>query len=83
MRGRSWSRMCPGCRHVVRSTVNGLIVPAGDATALADALSRLAGDPALRERMGANARERVLDGFTIAHVTTGIREAYGRMRSGA
>ncbi len=70
----------PGCRHVVRRDVEGLIVPPGDAVALADALSRLATDPALRKSMGANARERVLGGFTIAHVTAGIRDAYARLR---
>jgi hypothetical protein len=34
----------------------GLVVPAGDAGALADALRRLHADPALRERLGAAAR---------------------------
>jgi len=34
----------------------GMVVPAGDPEALAAALSRLAGDPALRARMGAAAR---------------------------
>jgi glycosyltransferase involved in cell wall biosynthesis len=37
----------------------GLVVPAGDERALAAALRRLHDDPALRERLGANAREAV------------------------
>jgi glycosyltransferase involved in cell wall biosynthesis len=37
----------------------GLVVPAGDAAALAAALRRLHGDPALRERLGGAAREAV------------------------
>ncbi len=69
----------PGCRHVVRRDLDGLIVPPGDPAALAEALARLGGDAALRARMGASARERVLSGFTISHVTAGIREAYGRL----
>ena len=69
----------PGCRHVVRRDVDGLIVPPADPAALADALARLAGDAALRARMGACARERVLGEFTISHVSAGIREAYGRL----
>lgn len=69
----------PGCRHVVRDGIDGLIVPPSDAAALADALARLASDAALRQRMGAAARERVLSGFTIAHVEAGIREAYAKM----
>jgi glycosyltransferase involved in cell wall biosynthesis len=38
---------------LVRHERNGLIVPAGDAGALAGALQRLHGDPDLRERLGA------------------------------
>lgn len=41
---------------VVRPEVNGLLVPAGDVAALADALARLIGDPTLRQRLGASAR---------------------------
>ena len=37
---------------LVRDGVNGLVVPAGDDRALAHALTRLAGDPALRARLG-------------------------------
>ena len=72
----------PGCRHVVRDGIDGMIVPPSDSAALADALARLVGDIALRERMGAAARERVLSGFTIAHVEAGIREAYLKMKMG-
>lgn len=70
----------PGCRHVVRRDVDGLIVPPADAEALADALARLAGDAEMRARMGASARQRVLDGFTFAHVQAGIRKAYAKLR---
>jgi glycosyltransferase involved in cell wall biosynthesis len=66
----------------VRSDIDGLIVPPGDAAALADALSRLASDADLRARMGASARQRVLDGFTIAHVQAGLREAYSMLLTG-
>ena len=44
---------------LVRNGRNGLVVAAGDAVALAAALRRLAGDPALRARLGAAAREDV------------------------
>jgi glycosyltransferase involved in cell wall biosynthesis len=44
---------------LVRHEHNGLIVPAGDPRALADALRRLHGDPALRARLGAAARDSV------------------------
>lgn len=38
--------------EVIRDGENGLLVPPGDASALAGALSRLAADPALRETLG-------------------------------
>jgi glycosyltransferase involved in cell wall biosynthesis len=37
---------------LLRNERNGLVVPAGDASALAGAIRRLADDPALRERLG-------------------------------
>jgi len=46
----------PGCREICRDGVTGLGVPPRDAEALADALARLAGDAALRDRLGAEAR---------------------------
>lgn len=46
----------PGCREVVRHGDNGLLVPARDAAALADALRILIADRPLRERMGRRSR---------------------------
>jgi glycosyltransferase involved in cell wall biosynthesis len=47
---------CPtGPRHIVRDGVDGLLVPAGNAGALAAALDRLTGDPALRRALGREA----------------------------
>ena len=66
----------PGCRHFVTDGVEGLIVPPGDATALADALARLAGDAALRARLGAAARAKVLAGYTESAVEAGVETAY-------
>ena len=42
----------PGCREVVTDGVDGLLVPARDAAALADAIERLANDPSLCKRLG-------------------------------
>lgn len=69
----------PGCRHFVRNGIDGLIVPPEDPTALADALAVLASDVDRRHRMGLAARERLLSGFTVEHVTAGIRSAYTRL----
>jgi glycosyltransferase involved in cell wall biosynthesis len=46
----------PGCRDVVTSGVNGLLVPVKNPQALADALETLILDRELRLRMGAAAR---------------------------
>jgi glycosyltransferase involved in cell wall biosynthesis len=59
---------------LVRDTRNGLVVPAGNAVALAAALRRLAGDPALRARLGAAAREDV-SAYTYDAWAGGFSEA--------
>ncbi|GHC40685.1 glycosyltransferase family 4 protein [Streptomyces flavofungini] len=53
-----------------------LAVPPGDAGALAAGLTRLLGDPALRARLGAAGRARVLDRFTWARAAQGTAELY-------
>ncbi len=45
-----------GIPEMLRNGESGLLVPAGDAPALADALRRLIEDASLRERLGASAR---------------------------
>ncbi|MFE0702915.1 glycosyltransferase family 4 protein [Streptomyces sp. NPDC058872] len=53
-----------------------LAVPPGDAGALAAALGRVLGDSALRARLGAAGRARVLDRFTWARAAQGTAELY-------
>lgn len=53
----------PGCREVVRDGVDGLLVPARDADALANAIARLQDDPALAARLGQAARAKALAEF--------------------
>jgi glycosyltransferase involved in cell wall biosynthesis len=65
-----------GCRDVVENGVNGLLVPPNDAPALAVALGKLIDDPALRIRMGAMGRQRVLEKFTNAHINAATLEVY-------
>jgi glycosyltransferase involved in cell wall biosynthesis len=71
----------PGCRDVVADGETGLLVPPGDPAALADALERLASDPALRVRLATAARERVMGRFSLAQVnseTAAVYEAVSR-----
>lgn len=48
----------PGAREVLRDGHDALLVPVGDAAGLAAGLARLAEDPELRARLGAQARRR-------------------------
>lgn len=59
----------------------GLLVPPGDVNALADAMLRLANDPALRQRMGSAARERYLKLFSPEAVLPVVLETYRRLSS--
>ena len=53
----------PGCREVVEDGVDGLLVPARDSVSLANAIARLADDPALCDRLGKAVRRKVLARF--------------------
>ncbi|PWB60139.1 MAG: glycosyltransferase family 1 protein [Bradyrhizobiaceae bacterium] len=72
----------PGCREVVRDGIEGLLVPARDTEQAAQALVRLAGDAALRARMGAAAHARFRAAFTeeaVGRAVTGLyRELLAR-----
>ncbi len=54
----------------------GLIVPVGDADALSGALRRLLTDDELRERLGRQARERALSGFTVERMVANTVAVY-------
>lgn len=54
----------------------GLVVPVGDAGALASALRRLIADDDLRARMGQRARERVLAEFTVDRMVESTLAVY-------
>jgi phosphatidyl-myo-inositol alpha-mannosyltransferase len=70
----------PGYADVVRDGVDGLLVPRGDATAMAEALRDLAVDPARRERMGAAALERA-QRFAWPRVAGEVVDAYAAARA--
>ena len=54
-----------GVPELIEPGVTGLLAPTGDAAALADGLQGLLVDPARRARMGALARQRVLERFSL------------------
>jgi glycosyltransferase involved in cell wall biosynthesis len=57
----------------------GLLVPAGDGRALGEAMTRLAGDAALRKRMGRAAREKYRQLFTAGTVLPLLTDFYRRV----
>lgn len=73
----------PGCRDVVAPERNGLLVPPGDAQALADALGFLACDPTCLRSWGRHSRTLVLEkGFSAHAVTQATRALYETLLSG-
>jgi glycosyltransferase involved in cell wall biosynthesis len=57
--------------EVVEDGVSGLLVPPGDAQALADAIERLLDDSVLRAQLGQEARKRIVERFSWRQ--TGVR----------
>ena len=64
---------------VVDDGITGVLVPAGDANALATALEPLMRDVAAAGAMGAQARQRVLEKFSLDAEARAIADVYGRL----
>ncbi len=71
----------PGCRDVCRDGETGLLVPPHDPARLAGALQRLAGDTALRQQLGRNARLAVEKSFSEEIVVQQTMALYDTMLS--
>ena len=67
---------CAGNRELVLDREDGLLVPQRDVPALGAALDELLGDPALRERLGGAARQRVAKGFSTRVRIERLEELY-------
>jgi glycosyltransferase involved in cell wall biosynthesis len=65
-----------GIPEAVDHGVEGLLVDAGEAGPLADALGRLLSDREFAQRLGARARERALAEFTLARMTDEYEALY-------
>ena len=73
----------PGCREVVtRHGVDGLVVPARDADALAALVGRLDDDRELLARLGARAREKAMGEFDERSVIQRTVEVYAQLLGG-
>jgi glycosyltransferase involved in cell wall biosynthesis len=72
-----------GLPEVVEHGVTGLIVPRGDATALAEAIGSLLADPVRRARMGRAGRERALRLFDWDRSAEQFEQIYASIGAGA
>lgn len=66
----------PGIRDVISTGETGLLAPAEDPAALADAMARLAGDGDLRQRLGSAGQRHIREGFSIAKYIAAHEELY-------
>lgn len=71
-----------GIPEVVHHEVTGLLVPEGDAPAIANAVERLLGDPALAERLTANGRALVLREFDPERNVGALLDLFSREATG-
>ena len=68
-----------GIPEIVEDEVNGLLVPARDHHALADAIVRALKDPVMRKRMGDAGFARVNDRFTVERMVSETAGVYVRV----
>ena len=69
----------PGCREIAHPGQNALLVPVGEAQALADAIRTLLADPQMRRDYGACGRRIVEQQFTDQMVAEQTLALYGRL----
>jgi rhamnosyl/mannosyltransferase len=68
-----------GTSVVCKNEVNGLVVPAGDSTALRGAIERLLADPALRERLGTAGQRKVREQYSLSTMVRSFVQLYRRL----
>jgi len=65
-----------GSKDIIRSNVNGVLVEPENSEALAEAILKLLGDPAQRQRLGQSARETVKKRFSIDKTISKTEQVY-------
>lgn len=71
-----------GTRQLLSKTGAGIVVPVGDMEALADAMVVLATDPMARKRMGEQARQAILDDYSLDIVISRLEQVYKEVPHG-
>jgi len=75
------STMCGGMPEVISSGVDGLLVPARDPFAMADAITYFLHSPGMRKTMGKNAKNKIEQDFTIARQIQVFENSYKNLLS--
>ena len=65
-----------GPLEIIEDGVNGVLVPSGDAGALADAVKTLLADPARARALGAAGRRRAVEAFSLERMVTEMAEMF-------
>jgi glycosyltransferase involved in cell wall biosynthesis len=65
--------------ELVEDTVTGFLVPPRDASALADALLKLAANPSLRQQLGASGQQRCRSFFSVDRMVQETRSLYAEV----
>jgi len=73
---------CDGAREVCRPGESGFLVNPGDRAALIDAVLCLAGDPALRQQLGAQGQAMVRERFPVERMVRDLACLYRRLTGG-
>ena len=73
------TRLGTGVEYVTLDEITGLLVEPGNEQALAQALNRLLGDPALRARLGEAGRRRVAEEFSVRQMVDKTVALYRRL----
>jgi glycosyltransferase involved in cell wall biosynthesis len=68
-----------GNPELIQNNQNGLLVPVDDAVSLAQAISRLVSDPALRTRLAGNAAQSVRQDFSASRMTRKYADLYDQL----
>jgi glycosyltransferase involved in cell wall biosynthesis len=68
-----------GVPEIVEDGVTGLLVPMGDAVAMANAIDFLLRNPLIAKEMGARGRERALSQFTIQMTARKVEAVYDQV----
>jgi colanic acid/amylovoran biosynthesis glycosyltransferase len=70
------STFVAGIPELIRSEIDGILVPPSDDHALASAIKRLIDDSSLRHRLGIAARRRVMDKYNLDHNVAHLAEIF-------